>query len=347
MTAVTLTVTEALGRATAARARGDAAEAERLYAAILDAQPGHVDTLLAFGGLLLEQARPDAALAALDALLGHHPEHPDALRNRGLALQALGRMPAARTSFRRVLALAPDHAPTLHDLDVALMAEGRPGAAVIFAARALAVLPGVAVLHTSRGNALRLDGRLDAAAACYRRALALAPDDPGAHGNLGYARLGLRNAAAALTAARRALVLAETPALKTLLVKCLEGSTSIPSDLRGLVARALAERWGRPSTLASVAAYLARTDDAVRRGLAFVGTDAAAPVPAMTRALLHDIAGCRILGGLMALSPVPDIELERLLTSARAALLDLACREAPAEPADGVLLDFVCALARQ
>lgn len=125
-TAVTLTVAEALERAAEARDRGDAAEAERLYVAILDAQPRHTDTLLAFGGLLLGQARPDAALAALDALLGHHPDHPDALRNRGLALQALGRMPAARMSFRRVLALAPDHAPTLHDLDLALMAEGRP-----------------------------------------------------------------------------------------------------------------------------------------------------------------------------------------------------------------------------
>ncbi len=347
MTAVTLTVAEALERAAEARDRGDAAEAERLYVAILDAQPGHTDTLLAFGGLLLGQARPDAALAALDALLGHHPDHPDALRNRGLALQALGRMPAARTSFRRVLALAPDHAPTLHDLDLALMAEGRPGAAAIFAARALAALPGVAVLHTSLGNALKLDGRLDAAAACYRRALALAPDDPGAHGNLGYARLSQQSAAAALAAARRALVLTETPALRTLFVKCLGESTSIPPDLRGLVARALTELWGRPSALASVAAYLARTDDAVRRALDFVGTNAAAPAPAMTRALLHDIAGCRILRGLMVSSPVPDIGLERLLTSARAALLDLACREAPAEPADSVLLDFVCALARQ
>ena len=107
MTAVTLTVAEALHRAIDARRRGDAAAAESLYVAILDAEPGHLDALLQFSDLLLEQARPDAALAALEALLGHLPDHPDALRNRGLALQALGRLPAARASFRCVLAYPP------------------------------------------------------------------------------------------------------------------------------------------------------------------------------------------------------------------------------------------------
>lgn len=342
MTAITLTVAEALERATAARRRGDAPEAERLYAAILDAAPGDIDALLQLSALLLEQGRPDAALAAVEALLGRLPDHPDALRNHGLALQALGRTTAARASFRRVLALAPDHAPTLHDLDSALAAEGQPGAAAIFAARALSLLPEVAALHTGLGNALKLQGRADEARACYRRALALAPDDPAAHGNLGYAGLAQQDAAAALAASRRALAIAETAALRSLFVKSLAESTSIPSTLRDIVARALAELWARPSSLASVAAYLARTDAAVRQGLALVEAKAA-----MTHPLLRDIAGCRILHHLMVSCPVPDIELERLLTAARTALLDLASREDPVEPPDQTILDLACALARQ
>ena len=339
MTAVTLTVAEALHRAIDARRRGDAAAAESLYVAILDAEPGHLDALLQFSDLLLEQARPDAALAALEALLGHLPDHPDALRNRGLALQALGRLPAARASFRCVLALAPDHAPTLHDLDLALMADGQPAAAALFAARALAVLPDTAGLHTCLGNALKQQGRFVEATRCYRRALALAPGDPAAHGNLGYARLAQGDAAAALTATRRALAIAETAALKTLFVKCLAGSAAIPADLRSLVARALAELWGRPSALASVASYLARTDAAVQRGLALTGD--------VTSSLLRDIAGCRVLRTLMESCPIPDVELERLLTAARAALLDLALGEDPAEPCGEELLGLASALARQ
>ncbi len=339
MTAVTLTVADALERAIEARRRGDAAAAESLYVAILDAVPGHTDALLQFSDLLLERARPDAALAALEALLGHLPEHPDALRNRGLALQALGRLPAARENFRRVLALAPDHAPTLHDLDLALMADGQPTAAAVFAARALAVLPDAAVLHTCLGNALKQQDRFVEATRCYRHALALAPGDLAAHGNLGYARLAQGDAAAALITTRRALAIAETPALKTLFVKCLEGSASIPADLRTLVARALAELWGRPSALASVAAYLARTDGAVQRGLTLAGE--------MTPILLHGIAGCRVLRNLMESSPIPDVELERLLIAARTALLDLALRDDPAELPGEELLGFVSALARQ
>ena len=227
------------------------------------------------------------------------------------------------------------------------MAEGRPPAAAILAARALAVLPDVAVLHIGLGNAVKQQGRLDAAVASYRRALALAPDDPAAHGNLGYARLALGDTAAALAATRRALAIAETSAIKTLFVKCVEGSVTIPSDLRDIFARALAEVWGRPSALASVAAYLAKTDASVRRGLDHVGTATAVQATAMPPALLRDIAGCRIFRHLMVSSPITDVELERLLTAARAALLDFACREDPAEPPGEELLEFSSALARQ
>src|SRR5205807_2470187 len=66
---------------------------------------------------------------------------------------------------------------------------------------------------------------------------------------------------------------------------------------------------------------------------------------------LAAISGDPLLRSLMESAPVSDFELERLLTAARAAMLEIATTPllaAAAKPAgDGEVLDLACALARQ
>jgi 2-polyprenyl-3-methyl-5-hydroxy-6-metoxy-1,4-benzoquinol methylase len=103
----------------------------------------------------------------------------------------------------------------------------------------------------------------------------------------------------------------------------------VPADL---LARAIAEGWGRPRELARLAVAVLQQRPPVRDLLA------GAPSP---EALGREALLCRLLEA----TPIPDLGFERGLAAARSALLREAMREAA--PLDADALAFWCALARQ
>jgi tetratricopeptide (TPR) repeat protein len=136
---------------------GRLAEADRIYEAILAADPRHFDALHLSGVLRNQQGRSVEALHLVSAALNIKSGSVDALVSHGVILDALKRHEEALASFDRALA-----------------------------ARA-----GDATLHYNRGNSLKGLGRYAEALASYDRALALAPDLAPAHHNRGstYAEL--------------------------------------------------------------------------------------------------------------------------------------------------------------
>src|SRR5206468_2654452 len=98
-------------------------------------------------------------------------------------------------------------------------------------------------------------------------------------------------------------------------------------DFRSLMIRALSEPWGRTGDLAPVAARLVRQDGALGACLARV-------VAAWPRRLSADelfgpsglaaMSGNRLLRCVLETAGVSDVELERLLTAVRSAMLELA-----------------------
>jgi hypothetical protein len=118
--------------------------------------------------------------------------------------------------------------------------------------------------------------------------------------------------------------------------------------LHRLVARALAEGWSRPDEIADLAAGLFKSGSV---GRATVARAAAAWPQRLPAAELWPadelarMAGEPLLRALLETTPVTEIELERYLTAARAALLELAVGAVSAQTDD--VLAFFCALARQ
>ena len=212
----------------------------------------------------------------------------------GMAHHDAGRLAEAEAIYRRVLAAAPH----------------RPDALVLLGALAYA-----------RGN-------LESAVAAYRQAAARAPGFLPAWVNLANALEEQGRLDEALGAHRAALAIDEGPELRARFARCAAHASRLPTDapFRGLVTRALAVAWIRPSELALTACRLVLAE--------------ALPDPEVEGALAALSANALLLT-VLENAQVCEPGLERFLTRARRALLDAGAAAATAA------LPFAAALARQ
>jgi SAM-dependent methyltransferase len=235
---------------------------------------------------------------------------------------------------------------------VALMQQGRLDEAAAQYRRVLAIDPNFAEACSNLGVVLAAQGRLEEAAALYRRAIALKPGLIDIHRNLIRVLLRQGDAGAALATARHALTIQEASEIKVLFVQCVRSvpATTLTGDVRDLIARALSEAWNRPSELSALAAELIRTNAPLHACIE--RANAAWPAALPARELWGDnglqaAAGDNLLRALLESAPVRDVDLERFLTCARGALLELAARTDAELDVDADALAFFCALARQ
>jgi tetratricopeptide (TPR) repeat protein len=197
-------------RARRVHERGGLDQAERLYADILQRDPGHFDALHLgamlnyqrgqldaalnllraalridnrranaqsdLGLVLIGMSRFEEALAGYDAALAIAPDDPDALNGRGVALLRLGRGREALASFERALVLAPDHVDALGSRGNALLSLNRPHEAIASYEAGLKIAPKHARLLTNQAIALRRLDRPHQALLGLNRALVSNPD---------------------------------------------------------------------------------------------------------------------------------------------------------------------------
>jgi len=218
----------------------------------------------------------------------------------GMAHHDAGRLGEAESIYRRVLAAAPH----------------RPDALVLLGA-----------LAYGRGN-------LESAVAAYRQAAARAPGFLPAWINLANALEEQGRFDEALAAHRAALAIEDRPELRARFARCAAHAPGLPADppFRGLVTRALAEAWIRPSELALTACRLLRADPLL------AGAGDSAPAPATLAAL----SGHALLLALLENAQVCEPEVERFLSRARRVLLDRA-----GDAGSAATLPLAVALARQ
>ncbi len=166
-----------LRRALRAYDEGAFATAERLFTAVLQAQPDNFDALHGLGLINYRRGRLDAALALIQAALQSDLDRADGFASLGLVFHALKQFERALKSFDAGLRLAPDDTELLNRRGVALLELGRPHDALESFERVLAAAPNHLEALGNRGNALIKLNRAAEALASYDRALALAPDN--------------------------------------------------------------------------------------------------------------------------------------------------------------------------
>jgi predicted TPR repeat methyltransferase len=196
--------------AIAAHRSGKLDEAEKMYLAVLEAEPDHVDALHYLGVLCDQQGRSSAGIdlvmraieldpnyfdahnnlgnillkfAPADAVRAYlralelRPDHPDATRNLGIALRRLRRHEEAAEIFERGIRERPDYLENYYSLAVAYKELGRNDDAVATMRKAIAIKP-EAEGFRRLGSMLYGLRRIDEAAAMHEEWLRAEPGNP-------------------------------------------------------------------------------------------------------------------------------------------------------------------------
>jgi len=156
-----MTPAEAFNAAMRHHQAGQPAEAERLYAQVLAAEPGHLHALMLSGALAHMAGRNEEAVGLFGRALAIN-EQPDFHYNIGLAKWALGQRAEATAHWERALALNPDFPQAHMNLGNALREDGRTADAVMHLRRALQLQPSP-FAHNNLGLALAVLGDSEAA----------------------------------------------------------------------------------------------------------------------------------------------------------------------------------------
>jgi protein O-GlcNAc transferase len=199
------TVAEAAAHAVALHQRGMLAQAEKVYAAILQVRPDHFDALHLLGVLRQQQGNGAEAVRLIGAALKMAPQSVEALCNFGAVLNALKRHDEALSVFDRVLVIKPELPAALNYRGNTLMQLRRWEEALAAFDRTLAVAPNDIEAHISRGNALMLLNRPEHALAHFDKVLELQSGHPVALGNRGLALTQLKRHEEALECYRSAV----------------------------------------------------------------------------------------------------------------------------------------------
>ena len=165
-------------------------EAIAAYRESLAINPGYEEALNNLGHALAGKGLAGEAVGYYRAALRTKPDLIEAHNNLGNALSDLGQIDEAIQEYEFVLARRPRHADALNNYGVALAMKGRTAEAVERIAASLRLKPDNVSGHSNLGNVYAMTGRLDDAIREYRRALELGPNDARVFNNLGNALAG-------------------------------------------------------------------------------------------------------------------------------------------------------------
>lgn len=154
---------------------GDLAEALRLVGAAMKQRPTSPQVLLNYGIVLNALNRNDEALATFEQAIQRKSKYAEAHNNRGAVLAALDRHAEALESYERALAIKPDYPDALSNKGYALRMLGRTEEALLALDRAIALQPNFARAHNHRGTVFEARKQYAEALTCYERALAIDP----------------------------------------------------------------------------------------------------------------------------------------------------------------------------
>jgi tetratricopeptide (TPR) repeat protein len=179
------TIADTLAQARQLHEAGKLAQADSLYAEILQIEPSHAEVLFLRGLVAEQQNRLDEALASYRRALAQRPQNATLLYHLGVTCQGLGLPEEAGEHLRECLRLRPEAAAAWFSLGNVSLQAGRSEEAISQYQEAIRLQPTLAPAFLNLANALQREGRLEEAADCLGGYLARQPNYAEAHYNLG------------------------------------------------------------------------------------------------------------------------------------------------------------------
>ncbi len=152
---------------------GEYASAEEALEQALELDPRHVKSWINLGRVLLDDSRPEEALAKIDSALAIDPELHVANRIKGRVYHQLGRSDEAIDAYRQAIRVNNNDAWSMNNMGLILIEDGRCDEALEPLARAVELKSDVAVFQNNLGMALEHTGHIRAAEDAYTAAVAI------------------------------------------------------------------------------------------------------------------------------------------------------------------------------
>ena len=150
----------------------------------VEIRPSYATAHYNLGGVLRQQGRVDEAIAEFQRALEIQPNYVMAHYNLGEALRQKGEVDAAIAHFQKALDIQPEYADAHNSLGVSLLEKGQVDEAMVHLQRALEIQPDYAEAHSNLARALNQKGQVDEAMVHLQRALEIQPDHAETHNNL-------------------------------------------------------------------------------------------------------------------------------------------------------------------
>ncbi|MEO9874688.1 MAG: tetratricopeptide repeat protein [Anderseniella sp.] len=237
---------------------------------------------------LYSQGQLQKVLDQASKLLQQFPNSPTLYNIQGAANRGLKQFDAAIDSFKQVLKINPDYAEAYSNLGVAQKDKGDLQAAVDSFKHAIRIMPDYFEAYYNMGNALHENGYPEAAIESYRQAVQINPDYAEAYDKIANMLKGM-------------IPKKPIPGLPELILELVKKKNYV-----------------RPRDVVAVSIRLLKLDpiiDGVFR------RHSANEVDGSLDKTLSDLNSVPLLLELMSVCPLPDMEMETVLTSIRSAIL--------------------------
>ena len=244
----------------------------------------------------------------------------------GACYASLGQLDAAVKSYKKVIAINPNSAEAHYNLGATLQRLGQLDAAVKSYKKVIAINPNYAEAHNNLGNALKDLGRLDEALQNYDKAIKLQPDDAEAHFNRGVALQELGRFQLAMTSYQKAVSINPHNGLfwagyASSLQRVKFGSYN--DELGHYLLQVLEQPTVRPVDVSVSVITALHHHPLISRALALSKSD---HFNEDIDHLTEQLSTVPLLLRVMELSSIADLEVEKMLTKMRQAMLHKAAR---------------------
>lgn len=326
------------------KAQGKLEEAIKVYKKVLSIRPQYAEAHYNMGNIFKVQGKLEAAIRSYRSALSHKPDYVHAYNNLGTSLREQGRLEEAIEAYTMALSIKPDYADASNNLGNAIQQLGKPEEAIVAYTKAISLNPNHTDAWMNMGSALQEQDKLSEAIESYKKALSINPNYADAWMNMGLALQEQGRPEGAIQSYTEALLIKSDYAEACInMGNALKGITfNRPNrNFQKAIEVVLDYQTAvRPMEIAKAVISLLKLDPLLQKHL-----------QSLDRGIIKDpldvvvdLSKLPLLLKFMRICPIPDLEIERLLTDLRCSIIKNC---SPLETVSPKMLEVQSALALQ
>jgi len=303
---------------------GQFTKAEQVCKELLQTFAQSLFVINVLGAAFKGQGKLQEAAQAFDKAIQLKPDYAAAYSNRGVVLTDLGQLKEAVDSYNKAIQLKPDYAEAYSNRGNALRDLGQLEEAVRSCDKAIRLKPDYAEAYSNRGVALGDLGQLKEAVDSYNKAIQLKPDYANAYCNRGNALKELGQLGVAITSYQKALTIDPQSVLfwnGFADILQIVRYTSYSNDLSYYLLGVLEQPTVCPKNVSKAMISALHYHPIVSHTLEL---SKYYHIDEDIDHLTEQLATVSLLLRVMELSPIADLDVEKMLTKMRRAMLHKA-----------------------